>query len=62
MIQICGESNSIPLKISFGTSLHEGKFPNTWKKANVAPVHKKDNKNLLAQLAYYLSLVRFFKK
>ena len=38
--------NSIckPHSIIFNDCLNEGKFPQEWKKGNVVPVHKKDNK------------------
>ena len=47
MIKICSESLNDPLKIIFEQSLKEGRFPETWKKANVVPVHKKEDKNFL---------------
>ena len=38
--------NSIvpPLLIIFNNALATGTFPNTWKKANVVPIHKKREK------------------
>ena len=47
MIQICGESIALPLKLIFETVLKEKRFPDIWKIANVVPVRKKDEKNLL---------------
>ena len=47
MIKTCSESLTVPLKIIFEQSLKEGRFPAIWKKANVFPVHKKEDKNLL---------------
>ena len=41
MIKICSESVTIPLKIIFEESLKKGLFPETWKKANLVPIHKK---------------------
>ena len=35
------------MKLIFEASLQEGTFPSCWKKANVVPVHKKEDKNLL---------------
>ena len=46
MIKICGESCTIPLRIIFGWSLKEGKFPEILKKPNAFPVHKKEDKKL----------------
>ena len=36
-----------PLSTIFENSLQTGTFPNTWKKPNVAPIHKKVYKQLL---------------
>ena len=44
MIKICSESITLPLKTIFQESLKKGKFPEIWKKANVVPVHKKQDK------------------
>ena len=45
MIKICSESLTVPLKIMFEQSLKEGRFPQIWRKANVVPVHKNEDKN-----------------
>ena len=47
MIKICNESITIPLKIIFDEPLKNGVFPGIWKRANVVPVHKKDDKSLV---------------
>ena len=47
MIKICGEPILKPLKLIFKSCLENGKFPNEWKKANVVPVHKINNKQLI---------------
>ena len=47
MIKICGESITAPLKIIFEQLLKEKKFPEVWKKANIVPVQKKEDKNLI---------------
>ena len=47
MIQICGEYIALPLKLLFETALKEKKLADMWKLANVVPVHKKEEKNLL---------------
>ena len=44
---MCGNSICKPLSIIFNDSLKEGKFPSDWKKAHVAPVHKKGDKHCL---------------
>ena len=64
MIKICGESLTVALRIIFEQSLKEVRFPEIFKKANVVPVHKKKDKNLLQiilQLAYLPSLVKFLR-
>ena len=63
MIKICGESITVPLKIMFQQSMKEKKFPEAWKKANIVPVHKKEDKNLmktLALLVYFQSFVKIY--
>ena len=47
MIKICSQSLILPLKIIFEHSLKKSKFPKIWKKANVVPVHKKEDKMLV---------------
>lgn len=43
-IKTCVQSNSYPLKLISLDSLQEGIFPECWKEANIALVHKKENK------------------
>ena len=47
MIKICNDSITKPLKLIFEQSLKQGEFPNLWKKANVVPSHKKEDKTLV---------------
>ena len=47
MIKICSQSLILPLKIIFEHSLKKGKFLEKLKKANVVPVHKKEDKMLV---------------
>ena len=47
MIQICGESIIHPLKLLFESAIRSGHFPDTWKKGNIIPVHKKESKNMV---------------
>ena len=47
MIKLCGEPILIPLTLIFQSAIKHGEFPDSWKKGNIIPVHKKDNKNLL---------------
>ena len=47
MIKICDDSITIPPKIIFDKSLKNGVFPEIWKRANIVPVHKKEDKSLV---------------
>ena len=47
MIQICGDYIIPPLKIIFETAIKSGHFPDSWKKGNIIPVHKRESKNLI---------------
>ena len=46
MIKLSDASLVTPLKIIFTTCLRHGVFPEIWKRANVVPVHKKNEKNV----------------
>ena len=46
MPKICGYSILKPLELIFNSSIESGKLPIEWKKANVVPAHKKNNKQL----------------
>ena len=47
MIKICGEAICRPLNMIFNECLRLGSFPDIWKKGNIIPVHKKNEKNLV---------------
>ena len=47
IIQSCGKSIALLLKLLFKTILEEVTFPEDWKKINVVPIHKKESKNLI---------------
>ena len=47
MIQICGNSIIPPLKMIFESAIKSSCFPDSWKKGNIIPVHKKESKNLI---------------
>ena len=47
MIKICAKSICKPLQLIFSQCSDTGSFPLEWKKANVAPVHKKGGKQCL---------------
>ena len=47
MLQLCGNTIVIPLKIIFDNIIQTGVYPDSWKRANVTPIHKKNDKQLL---------------
>ena len=47
MIKIFGESICKPSEIIFQSCIELGLFPEIWKKANIIPIHKKNEKNLI---------------
>ena len=61
MIKLCGDSLIFPLKLIFNNILSTGIFPKQWKRANVTPVHKKDNKQLIKNYRP-ISLLPIFAK
>ena len=61
MIKMCSESITLPLKIIFQESLKKGKFQEIWKKANVVPVHKKEDKTFIVNYRP-ISLLPIFGK
>ena len=44
IIKICADSIAHPLTLIFQNSLVAGIFTNDWKKANIVPIHKKNDK------------------
>ena len=61
MIKICSQSLTLPLKTIFEHSLKKGKFPEIWKKSNVVPAHKREDKMLVKNYRP-ISLVPIFGK
>ena len=47
MVKLCVESICKPLNLIFKSCLKTGQFPSEWKKANVVPVFKKGDKQLV---------------
>ena len=47
MIKICNDSLVQPLPLSFRSCIDTGVYPDTWKKSNIAPVHKKGDKQIV---------------
>ena len=47
MLKTCDKSICKTLELVFQSGIKHGKFPNVWKMANVVPVHKKSDKQIL---------------
>ena len=47
MLKLCAKPICKPLDLIFQSCVKQGKFPTKWKKANVVPVHKKGDKQIL---------------
>ena len=47
MLKLCGKSICKPLNLIFQSCIKDGEFPTEWKKANVVPVHRKSDKQIL---------------
>ena len=61
MVKICDESLVKPLLNIFQFSSETGNFSSNWKKGNIVPVHKKDNKDLISNYRP-VSLLPIFSK
>ena len=61
MLKLCSNEISKPLKLIFDCSLATGRFPSTWKLANVQPVHKKNSRQLKTNYRP-ISLLPIFSK
>ena len=44
MLKLCASEVAIPLQIIFNDCINSGFFPDSWKYANVQPIHKKENR------------------
>ena len=44
IVKICDSALVLPLKLIFCNCLSQGIFPETWKRANIVPVYKKNEK------------------
>ena len=47
MLKMCGDTLVQPIRIIFLNIVKTGIYPSQWKKANVTPVHKKNDKQLV---------------
>ena len=57
MVQICDKAICKPLHLIFSSCIEPGIFPTEWKKANVVPIHKRDDK----QNVKNIELFHFFQ-
>ena len=65
MLKLCEPSMIKPPSLLFSTCLRDGVSPSDWKKANVIPVHKKGNKQLVSNyrpVSLLPILSKIFKK
>ena len=46
MLKLCAVETVIPLQIIFQDCINSGIFPDSWKYANVQPIHKKNNRQI----------------
>ena len=44
MLKLCAAEVALPLEIIFNDCIKSGTFPNSWKYANVQPIHNKGNR------------------
>ena len=47
MLLLCGNTVTLPLQVIFSNILSTGTYPKMWKLANVTPIHKKSDKQLI---------------
>ena len=62
LLKVCDSSIVRPLSIVFRNCLPIGAFPSNWKKSNVAPIHKKDDKQHYRPVWLLQYLVKFSKE
>ena len=61
MIKICDKSFLKPLMLLFENSTKSSCYPDIWKRSNIIPVHKKNNKQLVNNYRL-ISLLPIFEK
>ena len=47
MLKICDTVIIKPFSIIFSNFIYQSMFPDTWKKLNICPIHKKSNKQVI---------------
>ena len=53
VLQLCALEVALPLQINFQKCMNMGMFPDSWKYANVQPIHKKDNRQIIIDLFHF---------
>ena len=48
MIKLCTNSVALLLTLIFQNSMAAGTFPTQWKRANIVPLHKKNDKEIIS--------------
>ena len=46
MLKLCPKEIAVPLSLIYQKCVDTGKFPDSWKLANVQPIHKKNNRQV----------------
>ena len=46
MLKLCPNEIAVPLRLIFQKCIDIGKFPNSWKMANVQPIHTKNDRQV----------------
>ena len=62
MIKMCDSAISKPLRIIFQNCLESSTFPDCWKRANVVPIHKKGDKQILNNYSTCISFTYLREK
>ena len=62
MIQICDSYLLLPLKTIFASCIQQDSFPETWRRANVVPIHKKNLKENYRPISLLPILGKIFEK
>ena len=47
VLKTCESAVAKPLTILFKNCISQGTFPDNWKKSNICPIHKKDDKHIV---------------
>ena len=61
MIKLCINSVTHPLTLILQNSMTAGTFPTQWKRANIVPIDKKNDKQIVSNYLFCLYAVKFVK-